>query len=592
MTRLELLAPAKTAEIGIAAIRCGADAVYIGGPAFGARAAAGNSVDDIRKLCLEAKPFGVRIFVTVNTLARDEGERNQAVALIRSMRGCGVSAFIIQDTTLMPLLQADGPWEEEFHASTQCAIRTPERAAFLSGLGFSRLILERELSLEQIRAIRAAVPAQVELEFFVHGAVCVCYSGDCYLSELLTGRSANRGECAQPCRNLYDLVDGSGRTLVKGKPLLSLKDLKLDGRLEDLAEAGITSFKIEGRLKNETYVKNVVRAYSEALDALIGQHPDCWCRASRGTIRGGFRPNLDKTFNRGYTTLYLDGKKDNWNSGDAAKGMGQLLGTVKRCSAGSLQLSAGAPAVHNGDGLCHIGADGQVEGFRADRAEGPVIWGKGAAKLHPGEKIWRNRDNAFEREVEANTPQRLLRAALKLSFAEGSLLVEARCENGATLQRSFDVSSAPAAANRERMLGMLSSQLEKTSGLFIFNVESISAPQAGLPLMGASAINSLRREMAADLERCITGQQKAAGMQTADQDAGRSIPVCLPQDLSHPRLPGELMRTRYCILAQMGKCLKSTAGAAIRREPLYLENNGRRIALHFDCASCEMVLEE
>ena len=293
MIALELLAPARTAQIGIAAIDCGADAVYIAGPAFGARQAAGNSVEDIRELCTYAHRFGVRIYATVNTLLERE-EIPQARALVRQLEEAGVDALIVQDPAVLGMSST-----LVMHASTQCAIRTPQKAQGLENLGFGRLVLERELSLDQIRAISRSV--NTEIEFFVHGALCVCYSGQCYLSEYLTGRSANRGACAQPCRNLYDLQDASGKVLVRNKALLSLKDYQLIHRLEDLAEAGVSSFKIEGRLKNESYVRNVVKAYSEALDALIRKHPDRYRRSSFGQVRGGFTPNLQKTFNRGYT---------------------------------------------------------------------------------------------------------------------------------------------------------------------------------------------------------------------------------------------------------------------------------------------------
>ena len=278
MTKLELLAPARTADIGMAAIDCGADAVYIAGPAFGARQAAGNSVEDIARLCAYAHRFGVRIYATVNTLLNPE-EVPQAQTLVQELEQAGVDALIVQDPAVLAMSN-----NLIMHASTQCALRTPEKARGLESLGFGRLVLERELSLEQIRSIREAV--QTELEFFVHGALCVCYSGQCYLSEYLTGRSANRGACAQPCRSLYDLEDASGKVLVRNQPLLSLKDYKLLHRLEDLADAGICSFKIEGRLKGESYVRNVVRAYDQALNALVARYPDRYRRASFGQVRG------------------------------------------------------------------------------------------------------------------------------------------------------------------------------------------------------------------------------------------------------------------------------------------------------------------
>ena len=345
---LELLAPARTADIGVAAIDCGADAVYIAGPAFGARQAAGNPVEDIRRLCDYAHRFGARIYVTFNTLVYEE-EIPQAQRLLQELQEAGVDALIVQDAAVTRL----APEGMILHASTQCAIRTPEKARFTESLGYGRLVLERELSLAQIRAVREAVDA--ELECFVHGALCVCYSGQCYLSEHLSGRSANRGACIQACRSLYDLEDAEGRVLARNKALLSLKDFNLIRRLEDLADAGADSFKIEGRLKSvsASYVRNVVRAYSDALDALVRRHPDKYRRASFGTLRGGFAPDLRKTFNRDYTELFLDGARGEWAAMDAPKSMGEYIGTVCRLRPGVVTVQPADPglALHNGDGF-------------------------------------------------------------------------------------------------------------------------------------------------------------------------------------------------------------------------------------------------
>lgn len=601
MTKLELLAPARTADIGIAAIRCGADAVYIGGPAFGARAAAGNSIEDIERLCREASLFGVKIFVTVNTLARNNAELEEAVEMICSMRGKGIHAFIIQDCNLLPLLAAKGSWKEQFHASTQCAIRTPERAVQLAGLGFSRLILERELSLNEIKAIREAVPPEVELECFVHGALCVCYSGDCYLSEHLTGRSANRGECAQPCRNLYDLVDKDGKVLVEGKPLLSLKDLKLLGRIPALAQAGVASFKIEGRLKNESYVKNVVRAYSIALDRFVSASNGQYCRASFGQVSGGFTPDLDKTFNRGYTSLYIDGIRGSWASGDAAKGMGELLGTVGKVNTahGAVRRSGGRLdtrqyggsfielnpcsrniAVHNGDGLCVVSPGGEVAGFRADRVEGGRIYCKLPEGVREGCRIWRNLDTAFEKELATKEPERTVGLALKVKFTGEGADFEALIENGMTFRASYPFEKpAVIAENQDRMLRMICGQLGKTAGAFSFSVTDVSS-DGPLPLMSAGTLNGFRRNLAEKAQAALGGSAALA-------DAAKQTDSAA---LAHPRRDGELMRSRYCILHELGKCLKTPSGRAFAKNGLLLKNNGKLIPLHFDCKNCEMVL--
>lgn len=579
MIALELLAPARNADIGIAALRCGADAVYIGGPSFGARVAAGNSIEDIARLCLEARRYGARTFVTVNTLARDDSERKEAVRMMCSLRGKGVSAFIIQDCTLLPLLYQEGEWEEEFHASTQCAIRTPERARELAAMGFSRLILERELSLGQIHAIHEAVP-DVDIEFFVHGALCVCYSGDCYLSQMLTGRSANRGECAQPCRNLYNLTDGSGKVIVKNSPLLSLKDYCLIDRMEDLAKAGVVSFKIEGRLKNESYVKNIVRAYSQKLDEIVQKNPEIYRRASYGRVQGGFTPDINKTFNRAYTQLFIDGKRGEWHSGDSAKGMGEHIGKVARVSGSSIVLEPlKGISLHNGDGLCCI-IGGEVVGFRADRVEakGNAIICKTPSKLKAGAAIWRNLDTAFEKELSSQMPSRMLRVSLSLSFNGGVLNVEAIREDGVKAALSYDISSCETAGNQARMNELLCTQLGKTSGIYSFRLEACSTNP--LPLLSASFLNSIRRDAAQKLED-IPVSISLKGAHAADlSDA----------PLSHPQRSGELMRTKYCIRHRLGLCPKQNGRNNIPE--LYLENNGKRLHLLFDCAHCEMIAKE
>ena len=331
MIELELLAPARNMEIGIAAIDCGADAVYMAGPKFGARQAAGNEIEDLAALCNYAHKFGSRIFVTLNTILYEE-DLADASRQMMQVQEAGADAIIVQDLAFIEFARRDSSFRLPLHASTQCAIRTPEHAKWLESLGFSRLILERELSLEQIRAIRAATSC--ELEFFVHGALCVCYSGQCYLSQMIAGRSANRGACIQACRSRYDLVDAHGNVLVRDKALLSLKDYNLKDRMGELADAGINSFKIEGRLKNESYVRNVVSDYSSELNRLVRNNPATYSRASFGSVSGGFTPDLSKTFNRGYTKLFIDATKGKWASMDAAKSMGEYLGAVSEVSPG------------------------------------------------------------------------------------------------------------------------------------------------------------------------------------------------------------------------------------------------------------------
>ena len=569
MRALELLAPSRTAEIGIAAIDCGADAVYIAGPAFGARQAAGNSIEDIARLCEYAHRFGVRIYATVNTLLKPE-ELPQAQALVKGLEEAGVDALIVQDPAVLSMSDT-----LIMHASTQCALRTPEKARGLESLGFGRLVLERELSLEQIRAIREAV--NTELEFFVHGALCVCYSGQCYLSEYLTGRSANRGACAQPCRSLYDLEDASGKVLVRNKALLSLKDYQLLNRLEELADAGICSFKIEGRLKGETYVRNVVKAYSEALDALVARHPDLYRRSSFGRVRGGFVPDLNKTFNRGYTELFIDGQRGQWSSMDAPKSMGEYVGTARLTPDGLvLQPASEGLTLANGDGFAFVNRDGSIIGFRADVCDGFRIRCRRPEELKEGTRLYRNISAAFERQVEAGKPVREIDVKLDLTIKDGALAATALSEDGRQASLSLPA-PADMARDPERMLQTIREQLGKRSGHYAFQAPTVQVGGA-VPFLPTSALNGLRRDLAAQLDQqSVNALPLYRGVRTPDSS------FRLEYD-SH----GELMRSKYCIRHELGFCPKQ--GKVHKAEPLFLRNGKERLQLSFDCAVCEMTV--
>ena len=598
---LELLAPARTADIGVAAVDCGADAVYIAGPAFGARQAAGNPVSDIRRLCGYAHRFGARIYVTFNTLVYEE-EIPQARRLLQELQDAGVDALIVQDAAVTRL----APEGMILHASTQCAIRTPEKARFTESLGYGRLVLERELSLAQIRAVREAVDA--ELECFVHGALCVCYSGQCYLSEHLAGRSANRGACVQACRSLYDLEDADGKVLVKNKALLSLKDFNLIGRLEDLAEAGADSFKIEGRLKSASYVQNVVRAYSDALDALVRRYPDRYRRASYGTLRGGFRPDLKKTFNRDYTELFLDGKRGEWAAMDAPKSMGEYIGTVDRLRAGVVTVRPDRPglALHNGDGFAFVGRDGGIVGFRGDVCEGFTIRCKEVPGLKAGTRLYRNIDAEFERRLEADRPVREIGVTLQARLSSGALAVTVVTEDGR--QASLEV-PAPfeAARDADRMLETVRAQLSKRSGIYAFSVAGVEVA-APVPFMSASFLNGIRRDLAEALDaqpvrmqplrRGAVRPDSAPETLTYKDNVANSVAreiyrergsasIEEAYELTH-REGVEYMRTKYCLRHELGLCPKQKPGT--RPEPLFLLNQGRRLRLDFDCAACEMTV--
>ncbi len=688
MKFLELLAPARNMDIGIAAIDCGADAVYIAGPAFGARQAAGNSMEDIRRLTEYAHRFGARIFLTLNTILFDN-ELAEAERLLAEAKDAGVDAIIAQDLAVWEL--TDLP----VHASTQCAIRTPEKARLYEGIGASRLVLEREMSLDQIRAIRSSVDC--ELEFFVHGALCVCYSGQCYMSERIAGRSANRGECIQACRSLYDLVDEDGNVLVRNKALLSLKDYNLKDRLQDLADAGICSFKIEGRLKNISYVRNVVRAYSLALDELVAANPEKLRRVSFGRSEGGFTPDLAKTFNRGYTQLFLDGKRSgNWSSMDAPKSIGEEVGTVvsiapmrqnfsngKRPSEENititLRMKNPGDRLQNGDGFSFLSKGrGEIVGFRGDVCQGNRITCRNVTGLYPGAKLYRNLSNAFEKELESNLPVRTIPVSVdisvivvpvtstssgteedwspslpkRLSEPTYSLKINAVSQDGRSVKLEREAGHN-AAENPERMRGMFATQISKATGIYSFTLRSleVETPDGSLPFLPTSALNAIRRDLAAALEempcRAIPLPVNQASSRTGNAEYPVLEPDVLSQvqdiqettsngphlsykanianhiarkiymslgasrtddafEISH-RLDAELMRTKYCIRYELGLCPVHQAGRqhgranhtsgmvnppipSSRKTNLYLTNNGKRYHLAFDCANCEMVV--
>ena len=689
MKFLELLAPARNADIGIAAIDCGADAVYIAGPAFGARQAAGNSMEDIRRLTEYAHRFGARIFLTLNTILFDN-ELAEAERLLAEAKDAGVDAIIAQDLAVWEL--TDLP----VHASTQCAIRTPEKARLYEGIGASRLVLEREMSLDQIRAIRSSVDC--ELEFFVHGALCVCYSGQCYMSERIAGRSANRGECIQACRSLYDLVDGSGNVLVRNKALLSLKDYNLKDRLKDLAEAGICSFKIEGRLKNISYVRNVVRAYSLALDELVAANPEKLRRVSFGRSEGGFTPDLAKTFNRGYTQLFLDGKRSgNWSSMDAPKSIGEEVGTVvsiapmrqkysngKRLSEEyvtiTVRMKNPDDRLQNGDGFSFLSKGrGEIVGFRGDVSQGNRITCRNVTGLYPGAKLYRNLSNAFEKELESNLPVRTIPVSVdisvivvpvtstssgteedrsqslpkRLSEPTYSLKINAVRQDGRSVKLEREAGHN-AAENPERMRGMFATQISKATGIYSFTLRSleVETPDGSLPFLPTSALNAIRRDLAAALEEMPCRAIPLLVNQASSRTGNAEYPVLEPDVLSQvqdiqettsngPHLSykanianhiarkiymslgasrtddafeishrpdAELMRTKYCIRYELGLFPVHQAGRqhgranhtsgmvnppipSSRKTNLYLTNNGKRYHLAFDCANCEMVVK-
>ena len=578
---LELLAPARNADIGIAAIDCGADAVYIAGPSFGARAAAGNPVDEIARLCRYAHRYGARIHSTVNTLLQVD-EREQARKLMWELYEAGVDVFLVQDLNLLAL---DLP-PVELHASTQTAIRTPERAKALAGLGFSRLVLERQLTLDQVRAIRAAVPDTCLLEFFIHGALCVGYSGQCYLSQYLTGRSANRGACAQPCRSRYDLVDADGKVLVHDHTLLSPKDLRFDRLLPDLVAAGIRSFKIEGRLKNAAYVKNVVRYYRDVIDRFIKENP-AYCKASSGRLEGGFTPDPGKTFTRGWTEAFLQGRQERLASEDAAKALGEPIGEILSVKGRDVVLKTDKMLV-NGDGLSFVGRSDDVTGARAEVVQGNRVTLRDTAGLLPGMRVYRNLDVRFEKELEKDMPVRIIDVAVSWNSQEGWTKVCARTEDGFSVEKVFP-DDAPEAEKPEAARESIRRQMDKRTGPFAFHVEDLAVDV--VRFYPAAALNGIRRELAAALQDKLETRPRHEVPHTPQPDAAALNRSTLD-------LPEELLRSRYCIKWELGLCtrfpVKPGMTEGVRpgklREPLYLVNQKNKLRLAFDCARCEMAV--
>ena len=406
---IELLAPAKNLECGIAAIDHGADAVYIGASRFGARQSAGNSVEDIGKLCDYAHRYGATVHVTINTIIYND-EIDDTLALVRSLVDVGVDAFLLQDMGLMSKVREIVPDTVALHASTQCDTRTWEKAQWLSQQGFDRVVLARELSAEEISDIHKKLP-DLELEAFIHGALCVSYSGVCYVSQYSFGRSANRGACAQFCRLAFDLKDSDGKTIEHQRHLLSLKDMSQIDNLETLMRSGACAFKIEGRLKDINYVKNVVSAYSKRIDEIIRKHPGEFRRASLGRVRYSFTPDLKKTFNRGYTNYFLKGRQADIFSPDTPKALGEFVGRVKEIRRDSFNVSSTANFA-NGDGLCFLSRDAEsqstrLEGFRVNRAVGNRLYPfKMPRGLKPGMGLYRNQDQAFDKELSGKTAER------------------------------------------------------------------------------------------------------------------------------------------------------------------------------------------
>ena len=598
---IELLAPAKNADFGIEAINHGADAVYIGGPSFGARAGAGNDIGDIARLAAHAHRYFAKVFVTLNTILRDD-ELEQARRLAWQFYDAGADALIVQD---MGLLQLDLP-PIQLHASTQTDIRTLEKARFLRDVGFSQIVLARELSLKEIGRIAAGTDAT--LEFFVHGALCVAYSGQCYISHAHTGRSANRGECSQACRLPYTLEDEAGRIVAHDKHLLSMKDNDQSANLRALIEAGIRSFKIEGRLKDLSYVKNITAHYRTLLDDFL-EHSAGYARASSGRCSYTFTPRPEKTFNRGATDYFVNDRQADIGAFDTPKFSGEAIGSVSRIGPDWIEVDGETP-LHNGDGLSYYDSHNELAGLRVNRVDGRRLFPNDMPEdLAVGSALFRNRDQEFERALEKKSAERRIRVAMHFSETPDGFALRLDDEDGVTASATL-AHAKEAAQNPERALVALGAALAKLGGTdFVAGAieQKLSQPW----FLPAAAINALRRDAVAALEAA-----RAAAYVRPLRSAAVEPPAAFPEnelsylgnvlnssarafyqkhgvsliadayETNNEKGEVSLMITRHCLRYSFNLCPKEVKG--IRPDPMTLVNGKERLTLRFDCKKCEM----
>lgn len=600
--KIELLAPARNLECGIEAINHGADAVYIGAPKFGARSAAGNSLADIATLVEYAHLFNVRIYVTVNTILRDS-ELSETEEMIWQLYNAGVDALIVQDMGITQLNLPPIP----LHASTQMDNRTVEKVRFLSNAGFRQVVLARELSLDEIRKIHEACP-DVALEVFVHGALCVSYSGQCYVSEACFGRSANRGECAQFCRLPFSMVDEDGKVIVRNKHLLSLKDLNQSSILESLLDAGATSLKIEGRLKDVTYVKNVTAAYRQKLDEIFCRRKE-YVRSSSGDTVLDFTPQLEKSFNRGFTHYFLHGRTPDIASFNTPKSLGEEMGTLKEQYKKYVTVS-GVKPFHNGDGACFIDEQGCLQGFRINKVEGNKLFPAGAIpRIKPKTPIYRNYDQDFEKLLTRKSAERKIGVDWILSETAFGFALTVSDEDKNSVTLSFPVEAKEKARTSQH--DNLCSQLKKM-GNTPFRTRSVVIKCSEEWFIPSSLISDWRR-LATDrlvaLRRINFRRELQVWKPTNHSYPTSSLTylgnvmngkaekfyqehgVCNIAPAYEKQAPDNatLMFCRHCLRYSMGWCPTYQRVRSPYREPYYLvSNDGKRFRLEFDCKRCQM----
>lgn len=597
--KIELLAPAKNLECGIEAIKHGADAVYIGAPMFSARSAAGNTIEEITALCEYAHMYNAKIYVALNTILNDK-ELNDAERLIKQLYyEAKADALIIQDMGILKLNLPPIP----LHASTQIDTRTPEKAKFLEEAGFKQIVLARELTIDQIHDITSQVKTPIEV--FVHGALCVCYSGQCYLSEALSNRSANKGSCAQYCRLPYTMEDAKGEEIIARKHLLSMKDLNLSDDLEDLLDARVTSFKIEGRLKDVEYVKNTVAYYRKKLDSIFARRPE-YTKASDGVSTYTFEPNLEKSFNRGFTKYFLHDRTSNIWPVDSPKSVGEPIGKVSEITTKFIKINT-TKQINNGDGLCFFNHKKELEGIHVNRVEKDMIYPLTMPTLRKGAYIYRNNDHEFNKLLSKESAQRKIDIRIEIKDIPLGFSLKATDEYGHYVVLNFDQTKEEA---KKDQTDNIKNILSKT-GNTIFNTIEVAINLSDNWFIPSSVLTEWRRQLTdklLSLRKTKYSQDIAKIIETKHafptknitylgnvmNDKSRQFYVQHQANVSQVAFEKEhldavpLMFTRHCVKYSMGWCPKEQSDKHPYSEPFYLIYNNTRLRLSFDCKLCEM----
>lgn len=597
--KIELLAPAKNLECGIEAINHGADAVYIGAPKFSARAAAGNTFDDIKALAEHAHLYNVKVYVALNTILNDNELKEVEKLAWQLYNEAKIDALIVQD---MGITMLDLP-PIALHASTQMDNRSIEKVKFLEEAGFQQIVLPRELTIDEIHDIAAQV--NTPLEVFVHGALCVCYSGQCYLSQALSGRSANKGSCAQYCRLPYTLTDSEGEEIMTKKHFLSMKDLNLSDHLEELLDAGVTSLKIEGRLKDVSYVKNVVAYYRQKLDNILNKRPE-YIRASSGQSTYSFEPNLEKSFNRGFTKYFLHDRSKNMWSLDSPKSVGEPIGKITEITTKYIKISTGKK-LHNGDGLCYFNNRKELEGMNVNRVEGDFIFPADIPDVKRGTYVYRNYDHEFEKLLLKKSAERKISTTIDINELPFGFSLQITDEDNNYAVINFDQEKQPAQKDQTQNIY---NNLSKT-GTTIFGVDTVNINFTTSWFIPASMLSDWRRQLTDKLlsvRKMIYRQDIVIHKQTTHSfplknitylgnvmnDKSKQFYIQHQSDVKQPAFEKQaqknvpLMFTRHCIKQSLGWCPKDDNEKSPYKEPFFLVYNNTKLRLAFDCKNCEM----